>query len=129
MWNFLIPLFRESLEKLKTEFPYLYPLPIGRHLEKRGYFIFSVYLVITVNFYKKAHDIIFVKKNTVYIFYYNLFIALIFFSSLLTMIVKHIGDDLLKAGTARKGLLLRQKLFVEKNTNTFCRGLHKLQKT
>ena len=44
-WNFIISLLRRSVEKLKTEFPYPHPLPFGRHLEKRGNFLFSVYLV------------------------------------------------------------------------------------
>ena len=44
-WNFLIPLFRGLLEKLKIQFPYPHPLPFGRHLEKRGDFFLSVYFV------------------------------------------------------------------------------------
>ena len=39
------------------------------------------------------------------------------------MIAKNLGDDLLKAGTARKGLPFRQN-----SSNTFCRGLLKLEK-
>ena len=34
-----------SVEKLKSEFPYPHSLLFGSHLEKRGDFLFSVYLV------------------------------------------------------------------------------------
>ena len=44
-FNFLIPLLRRSFEKLKTEFLYPHPLPFGRHLEKRGDFLFFFNLV------------------------------------------------------------------------------------
>ena len=71
-----------------------------------------------VNFYKNTYDIIFVEKNKIYIFFVSLL-----FSSLLTIVAKNLGDDLLKAWTAREGLPFWQNSF-----NTFCRGLLKLQK-
>ena len=50
--------------------------------------------------------------------------VILLFSSSLAMIVKNLGDDLRKAGTARKGLPFRHNSF-----NSFYRGLLKLQKT
>ena len=48
-------------------------------------FVYLPFISLTANFYKRTLDIIFIKKNTVYIFGPNLHFVVLFFSSLLTM--------------------------------------------
>ena len=120
-WNFLIPLLRGSLEKLKTAFPYAYPLTFGRHLEKISDFLFSVYL-INGQFLQKSTRYHFFREKYALYFLQNLFFVSLLFSSLLTMIAKNLGDDLLKAGTARESLhfdKIRLILLVEVSQNFF----------
>ena len=70
-WN---PLLTGSLEKLKTEFPY--PCRLAGIL-KKGVIFYFPFILLTVNCYKKIQDIIFVEKNTVYIFCHNFFLRIV----------------------------------------------------